>query len=101
MSKENSQHHSINDIEVSVVMPCLNEEETLATCIDKAISSFKEHGINGEVVVSDNGSTDRLVEIAKSLGARVVHQAKRYLNPRSLDTRSSALSWLRHAPHLL
>jgi len=58
-------------------MPCLNEEETLATCINKALSSFKEHRINGEVVVSDNGSADRSVEIANSLGARVVHQEEK------------------------
>lgn len=60
--------------EVSVVMPCLNEEKTIGICINKAFEAFKRNKINGEVVIADNGSTDRSVEIAKSLGARVVHQ---------------------------
>ena len=61
-------------IEVSVVMPCLNEEKTIGFCIEKALQAFEAHDILGEVVVADNGSTDRSVEIAESLGARVVHQ---------------------------
>ncbi len=65
------------DIEVSAVMPCLNEEQTLATCIEKAINCFAALGIRGEVVVGDNGSTDCSREIAESLGARVVHQPVR------------------------
>ena len=59
---------------VSAVMPCLNEERTLPTCIRKAQACFRELGIEGEVVVADNGSTDRSVEVARELGARVVHQ---------------------------
>jgi len=55
-------------------MPCLNEEETLGICIEKAKATLEALGIDGEVVVADNGSTDRSVEIAESLGARVVHQ---------------------------
>lgn len=62
---------------VSVIMPCLNEEEAIATCIEKIKTAFKQAGISGEIVVSDNGSTDRSVEIAKSLGARVVNQPLR------------------------
>lgn len=62
---------------VSAVMPCLNEELTLATCIRKAQESFSRMGISGEVVIADNGSTDRSVEIAEALGARVVHQPVR------------------------
>ena len=58
--------------EVSVVMPCLNEAETLAACIEKAQRAFREHDIDGEVVVADNGSTDGSQEIAERLGARVV-----------------------------
>src|SRR5262245_33406174 len=58
--------------EVSVVMPCLNEAETLARCIEKAQRAFREHGIAGEVVIADNGSTDGSQEIAARLGARVV-----------------------------
>jgi glycosyltransferase involved in cell wall biosynthesis len=60
---------------VSAVMPCLNEELTIATCIRKAQACFAALGIDGEVVVADNGSTDKSVEIARSLGARVVHQS--------------------------
>jgi glycosyltransferase involved in cell wall biosynthesis len=58
--------------ELSVVMPCLNEADTLATCVRKAQSAMAEHGIDGEVIVADNGSTDGSVEIAEALGARVV-----------------------------
>jgi glycosyltransferase involved in cell wall biosynthesis len=60
------------ELELSVVMPCLNEADTLATCIRKAQSAIGEHGIDGEVIVADNGSTDGSIEIAESLGARVV-----------------------------
>lgn len=59
---------------VSALIPCLNEERSLEICIRKAQSAFARRGIVGEVVVGDNGSTDRSVEIAESLGARVVHQ---------------------------
>lgn len=62
---------------VSAVMPCLNEEETLAVCIRKAQSAFQKLGVCGEVVVADNGSTDRSIEIAEQLGARVVHQSEK------------------------
>lgn len=61
-------------VEASAVMPCLNEERTLAACIRKAQRSFADLGIRGEVIVADNGSTDRSREIAESLGARVVQQ---------------------------
>jgi hypothetical protein len=59
---------------VSAIIPCLNEELTLGICIQKAFDAFARRGIAGEVVVGDNGSTDRSVELAESLGARVVHQ---------------------------
>ena len=59
-------------LELSIVMPCLNEAETLATCIQKAQAALREHGIAGEVVIADNGSTDGSQQIAASLGARVV-----------------------------
>lgn len=59
---------------VSAIIPCLNEERTLGICIQKALDAFARRRIEGEVVVGDNGSTDRSVEIAESLGARVVHQ---------------------------
>ena len=59
---------------VSAIIPCLNEERTIGICIAKALDAFARRGIIGEVVVGDNGSTDRSVEIAQGLGARVVHQ---------------------------
>jgi glycosyltransferase involved in cell wall biosynthesis len=58
--------------ELSIVMPCLDEAETLGICIEKAQAAFAEHGIAGEVVVADNGSSDGSQEIATRLGARVV-----------------------------
>ena len=63
-----------NQIEISVVMPCLNEALTLKTCIEKALRCFSKYGLNGEVIIADNGSTDGSQEIARSSGARVVHQ---------------------------
>ncbi len=62
---------------ISIVMPCLNEEETLGICIEKTQSTLKMLEFFGEVIVSDNGSTDASVEIAERLGARVVHQPTR------------------------
>ena len=59
-------------LELSIVMPCLNEAETLGTCIKKAKSFLQENSVNGEVIVADNGSTDGSQKIAESLGARVV-----------------------------
>ncbi|MGZ2411722.1 glycosyl transferase family 2 [Sphingomonas sp. F9_3S_D5_B_2] len=62
---------------VSALIPCLNEQATIGICIRKVLGAFARRGIVGEVVVGDNGSTDRSVEIAKALGARVVHQPVR------------------------
>jgi hypothetical protein len=59
---------------VSAIIPCLNEERTLGICIRKALDAFARRGIEGEVVVGDNGSTDRSIQIAGGMGARVVHQ---------------------------
>ena len=59
-------------VEVSVVMPCLNEADTLAVCVDKAVRALREAGIAGEVIVADNGSTDGSQDIATAHGARVV-----------------------------
>lgn len=60
-------------MELTILMPCLNEAETLAVCIEKAHTFIDQHNIVGEIVISDNGSTDGSIEIAESLGARVVH----------------------------
>jgi glycosyltransferase involved in cell wall biosynthesis len=65
------------EIHVTAVMPCLNEERTLGGCIEKAQRAFREMGIVGEVVVADNGSTDRSVDIAESRGARVAHEPRK------------------------
>jgi glycosyltransferase involved in cell wall biosynthesis len=62
---------------VSVVMPCLNEEEAIGPCIEKIRRTFTEAAIDGEIVVCDNGSTDASVSIAERMGARVVHQPLR------------------------
>lgn len=69
-----STQNAINqEIELTVIMPCLNEAETLATCIDKAMGYFARSGVVGEVVVADNGSTDGSQAIADAHGARVVN----------------------------
>jgi glycosyltransferase involved in cell wall biosynthesis len=60
-------------IELSVVMPCLNERETVAVCVRKAMGALRDAGIPGEVIVADNGSTDGSVELAQAEGARVVN----------------------------
>src|SRR5215218_2548462 len=62
-----------NEIEVTVVLPCLNEAETLAVCVTKALKSLSDLGVRGEVLVSDNGSTDGSQNIAIENGARVVN----------------------------
>ena len=53
-------------------MPCLNEAETVATCVKTAVAWLAAHGVEGEVVVADNGSTDGSQELAADAGARVV-----------------------------
>src|SRR6516165_4827657 len=60
------------DCELSIVMPCLNEAETLARCITKARDFLARSGVAGEIVIGDNGSNDGSQEIARGLGARVV-----------------------------
>jgi glycosyltransferase involved in cell wall biosynthesis len=59
--------------EISIVIPCLNEEKTIAACVDKAVAALKTALLNGEVVVADNGSSDASIELARLHGARVVH----------------------------
>ncbi len=61
-----------NNIELSVVMPCLNEAETIETCIKKAFAWMKANQVIGEVVIGDNGSTDGSQKMAEDLGARVI-----------------------------
>jgi len=61
-----------NEVEISVVIPCLNEAEMIASCVQEALDAIKESGLSGEVVVADNGSSDDSVAIAVQAGARVV-----------------------------
>ena len=63
------------EIELTILMPCLNEAETIAVCVAKALAFLRQYGISGEVLVADNGSTDGSQKIAANLGARVVSVA--------------------------
>jgi len=65
------------EVEVTIVMPCLNEALTVGTCVGKALTALKNGNIQGEVVIADNGSTDGSQEIATKLGARVVPVSRR------------------------
>jgi glycosyltransferase involved in cell wall biosynthesis len=60
------------DVELSVVMPCLNEDRTVGRCVAKAVQALRRMGVEGEVVVADNGSSDGSAEIARAQGARVI-----------------------------
>ena len=64
-------------MELSIVMPCLNEVETLATCIQKAQRAIEKHSLAAEIIVADNGSTDGSQVVAKELGVRVVEVARK------------------------
>ena len=61
-----------DSVELSIVMPCLNEAETVAQCIEKARLGIQRSDVRGEIIVADNGSTDGSQAIAEKLGARVV-----------------------------
>jgi hypothetical protein len=76
-------------------MPCLNEAETLAVCIKKAKAAFEKGGFSGEVIISDNGSTDDSVKIAEANGARVVHATvKGYGSALIGGVRAAAGDWI-------
>src|SRR4051812_37022484 len=64
-------------VELSVVMPCLNEADTVGTCVRKAVAAIDGLGIVGEVIVADNGSTDGSQALAAEHGARVVPVTER------------------------
>src|SRR4029077_13210367 len=59
-------------LELSIVLPCLNEAETVAICVGKAVRWLHDAGVAGEVIVADNGSTDDSPDLARAAGARVV-----------------------------
>ncbi|MGD8634681.1 MAG: glycosyltransferase family 2 protein, partial [Anaerolineales bacterium] len=63
--------------ELTILMPCLNEAETIAVCIRKAKTFLAETGIKGEILIADNGSSDGSQDIAKGLGVRVVQIKER------------------------
>jgi glycosyltransferase involved in cell wall biosynthesis len=64
-------------VDVSVVIPCLNEANSVAYCVDKAMEAFRKAGLLGEVIVADNGSTDGSIQIAEDHGARVLRVTQR------------------------
>lgn len=67
------------DLDISIVMPCLNEEESVADCVRQALAGIEKAKLQGEVIIVDNGSTDRSAELAAAAGARVVqHPEKGY-----------------------
>ncbi len=68
---------AVRPLELSVLMPCLNEADTVATCVAKARTALAEAGVEGEVVVADNGSTDGSRLLAERAGARVVAVAEK------------------------
>ncbi len=80
LASEKSQSERVDtsvSVEVSVVIPCLNEANSLGLCIDKAVTAFRAAGLSGEVIVADNGSTDGSIQIAEEHGARVVRVEER------------------------
>jgi glycosyltransferase involved in cell wall biosynthesis len=67
----------VDQIDVSIVLPCLNEETTVAECVEKGLQWFAHAGVRGEVIVVDNGSTDRSRDEATRAGARVIEEERR------------------------
>ena len=66
-----------NQVELSIVLPCLDEELTVGNCVKQAVSFLKDNNVNGEVIVADNGSTDGSIDIAETNGARVARIAQK------------------------
>lgn len=77
VAEDGNRRAALEDLDVSIVMPCLNEEATLGASLRKAREGLARLGVRGEVIVADNGSTDRSIAIAESEGARVVHVSRR------------------------
>src|ERR1700751_1083693 len=70
---DDTNAETLDMLELSVVLPCLDERETVGICVQKALADLRTAGIYGEVIGADNGSSDGSVELALSAGARVVH----------------------------
>jgi glycosyltransferase involved in cell wall biosynthesis len=84
-----------NTIELSILMPCLNEAETLGACIEKAQMGIERSGVRGEILVADNGSQDSSVQIAEECGARVVRVEKKgYGNALAGGIHAAAGRWI-------
>jgi len=84
-----------DSVELTIVMPCLNEAETLAPCIEKARLGIERSGVRGEILVADNGSKDDSVQIAERLGARVIHvKEKGYGNALRGGIRAASGKWI-------
>src|SRR5277367_5282557 len=63
---------ALQPVELTILMPCLNEAETIEVCVRKAMGFLQRYGVAGEVLIADNGSTDGSQAMAEALGARVV-----------------------------
>jgi glycosyltransferase involved in cell wall biosynthesis len=74
---DNSPERLPEELEISVIMPCLNEARTVGACVDKAIFALQALGARGEVIIADNGSNDGSQQIAHDHGARVIDVARR------------------------
>jgi len=87
---------SQESLELTILMPCLNESETIETCIQKAKRFLKENHIKGEVLVADNGSTDGSQEIAEKAGARVIHVPRRGYGSALIEGTKAAIRKVLH-----
>ena len=76
-SSSSDVYKRAEQVELSVVIPCLNEADTLGRCLEKAFKAINAAGIKGEVIVADNGSSDASIEIAERAGARVIPVKKK------------------------
>src|SRR4051794_28579978 len=77
MSAMASTQTRLSPSTVSVVIPCLNEAENIVECVTLALQTLADNGIQGEVIVADNGSEDDSAALAEKAGARVVHEERR------------------------
>jgi glycosyltransferase involved in cell wall biosynthesis len=92
---ERAPEHAAPAARLAIVMPCLNEAETLAQCLESAAAGLRRAGIDGEIIVADNGSTDGSLRIAEEHGARVVQvAAKGYGNALRGGIDATNASWI-------